>query len=544
MESIKVSNLRCIANSTSIEIKPISLLVGANSSGKSTLLRMFPLLKQSHEMRTLGGLVLNEGDVNFGFFNEALHKDADPAELKIEFGFTLQHGWFQGTQWNKFLIDSIAANCELTYVKRAKDQRYPSLRAVDLALNTTDEHPDAIKIVADEDGKLVNFTVNELHISEGIAQLRLRIGRGIIPRLVLELETKDESDLSFAIAEPGTPFNKQLLEETDAFFHGKTLRDTRLAMLDGIRIGSPQQMLELMRNAGVSTWRDRVRDWTSNSANFRSVRNLLLAKRINELLGSVDVYVSQLARSVHYFAPVRASVQRDYLSRDVSVVSVDPSGSNVAMVLSSMPSPTLGKFREWMRAYFGFEVFPQSVGDGARIALRMKEAGSGAEFNLADTGFGFSQMLPFLVQIWSLMEGRGYPHRRIQYGPIYRYPNNAVPTNFLIAIEQPELHLHPALQAKLADLFVAMTRLSREQGVPIRFMLETHSPTIIERIGQSIESKALEPNDVQAILFELDREHVNNNTAKVHISSFDSQGVLLNWPFGFLSAPVTETVSQ
>src|ERR1035441_232825 len=96
MDRIRVANLRCLTDSTLIEIKPISLLVGANSSGKSTFLRVFPLLKQSHEMRTLGGLVLNEGDVNFGFFHEAIHKDADPQELKLEFEFTARQGLFQG----------------------------------------------------------------------------------------------------------------------------------------------------------------------------------------------------------------------------------------------------------------------------------------------------------------------------------------------------------------------------------------------------------------------------------------------------------------
>jgi predicted ATPase len=80
-----------------------------------------------------------------------------------------------------------------------------------------------------------------------------------------------------------------------------------------------------------------------------------------------------------------------------------------------------------------------------------------------------------------------------------------------------------------------MARLSRDKGVPIRFVLETHSPTIIERIGQAVENKTMSSDDVQVILFERDREHPKANTSNVRAVTFDEQGVLQEWPFGFLS---------
>ena len=540
METIRVVNLRSIADSTTIEIKPISLLVGANSSGKSTFLRSFALLRQSHEMRSLGGLVLNEGDVNFGFFNEVLHKDANPPELKIEFGFTLQHGLFQGAQWNKYLSDPMEAKCELTYAKRAKDQRYPRLRSVLLTL-ASGETQDSLEIAADDDGRITKFRVNGLLIEDSTGSLRLRISRGLIPRLELALE-KDDSESNFRVVDPvSVPFDKRLLKETDSFFHGRTSQESRLATFHGIPIGPPKRMLELMRTSGARKWQERVQKWNEDSPAFRKVRDLLLAARMNDLLGSVSAYETQLARSVNYFAPVRASVERDYLSRDVSITAVDPSGINVAMVLASMPPSAIAMFRQWTGKYFGFEVFPQGVGDGARVALRMKDVRSGTEFNLADTGFGYSQMLPFLVQIWSITEGRKLQQRNFHFAPNRYLARSAVPTSYLIAIEQPELHLHPALQARLADVFVAMAKLSREQGPPIRFMLETHSPSIIERIGQLVEVGEIAKEDVQVILFEPDAEQRGSNTSKVRAVSFNSEGVLEDWPFGFLAAPVLES---
>lgn len=538
MESIRVSNLRCLADSTAIEIKPISLLVGANSSGKSTFLRVFPLLKQSHEMRSLGGLVLNEGDVNFGYFNEAIHKGAEPAELKITFGFTMQQGLYQGAQWNRFLANPMEANCELTYAKRAKDQRYPRLRAVLLTLKTG-KVTDTIEISAEEEGNISKFLVNDLQCHDHVGSLRLRINRGIVPSLELALD-KEGPDSAFDVVEPVKgPLDKRLLSETNYLFHGGTLRETRLAMFHSIPIGSPHEMLKFMRNAGPSTWQASARTWNIGSPTFCKVRNLLIAERMGDLLGSVNAHVTQLARSVHYFHPIRASVERDYLSRDVSVTAVDPSGINVAMVLASMSTEAVDKFRQWTRKYLGFEVFQESVGDGARIALRMKDVESGTEFNLADTGFGFSQMLPFLVQIWNLVEGRKFHTNRMRFVQYGGNTRQAIPVSYLIAIEQPELHLHPALQARLADLIVAMARLSKEENLPVRFMLETHSPTIIERIGQSIDNSGISPDDVQVVLFGPDKEHPGTNTSNVRVTSFDSEGVLRDWPFGFLSAPIS-----
>ncbi|HEV2576490.1 MAG TPA: AAA family ATPase [Acidobacteriaceae bacterium] len=531
MEYIRVSNLRSLADTGRIELKPLSLLVGANSSGKSTFLRIFPLLKQSHEIRSLGGLVLNEGDVNFGFFNEALRKGAEPPELKFEFGFALEKGLYQGASWNAYFLGTTDVVCELVYVAREHDSRYARLRRLSLTLKMGDA-TDSVIIEADEDGLISEFRVNDLIATdEEKGALKLLIRRGLVPELIFAAQDDDLVDRG------SNPFDRRLLSETASSFHGRTLTETRLATFQDIRVGSPQEMLDIMRSTGAFSWRDRAKSWNVSSSLFQKVRNLILARRMNQILDSVNVYVAQLANSVYYFQPVRATAQRDYLSRDVSVAAVDASGSNVAMVLQGMAPNDQFNFRKWMRQHLGFEVFPQIVGDGARVALRMKDEKTGTEFNLADTGFGFSQMLPFLVQLWTLIEEQPGFKARWMYPPPRRRLMS-IPSSFIVAIEQPELHLHPALQASLADLIVAVVALGRQRGLPIRFVLETHSPTIVERIGQAIEAKLLDPSDAQVILFEMDRDQPTKNISKVCTTAFDSSGVLVDWPFGFFSAPL------
>ena len=537
MEYIRVCNLRCLADTQRVAIKPITLLVGANSSGKSSFLRVFPLLRQSTETRTLSGLLLNEGDVNFGFFPEVLHRNAEPAELKLEFGFNLKSGFHQGASVNRFLAAPLPIKCELIYGKRNKDLFYPYIQTVRLTLDEK-YACDIIEITAKEDGTITKFKVNEYSIEDNLSLFRLSIRGGLVPSIVGELNSKNSgnSPISDDGIEVGS-FKQKLIAATYDRFHGLASDDTRWATLTSIRIGSPEKMLEMAKTANsVSSWTQNVKKWTIDTPQFLVMRNLLLANTTIDLLAAVNRQVSQFAWSVNYFAPVRASVQRDYLNRDVQVRNVDPSGLNVAMVLASLGQHGQVKFREWMRNHFGFEVFAQGVSDGARVAIRMKEEGSGAEFNLADMGFGFSQMLPFLVQLWNMIEnetGKNSRLRRVPFPPELL----AIPPSFIVAIEQPELHLHPALQARLMDLFIKMIRLSREKNIPVSFILETHSPTIIERIGQSIEANCLDSNDVQVLLFEKDCTGVDPNTATMRPALFDSTGVLSDWPFGFLSAP-------
>ena len=105
----------------------------------------------------------------------------------------------------------------------------------------------------------------------------------------------------------------------------------------------------------------------------------------------------------------------------------------------------------------------------ADIKLRNSK---GEAFPLADNGFGYSQLLPILVK-----------------GLLLRREGTLI-------VEQPELHLHPALQIRLADFFAALIISGR------RVLLETHSEHMINALrvrGVEAESSAL--SDGMKILF-------------------------------------------
>jgi predicted ATPase len=532
MRKIRIRNLRSLADTGPIDIRPLNLLVGTNSSGKSSFLRVFPMLRQSTETRTGSGLLLNEPYVDYGLFPVAVRQNADPKEVVFDFELDLPGA----ERMRGALLEPLSALISVVFAQRQSDERYSYLRKVDLTIGNA--LPERVIIEGAEDGSVTKLTVDDYCADKEAKQLRLRTGQGIVPMLrSISQDTMDGEEFVPTEGTRSAAFTETLLNHTDSIFHGRTLRETRIQILRAIRIGTPAAMLEQMgRITDNGFWNETVRRWSQDNNEFRRLRTLILGDQLPDILAMIAAEIGDFARAVQYFEPVRARVQRDYVSRDIQVETVEPDGRNVAMFLASLPAGAKKNFLEWLSKNFGFVVFPSAVGDGARVALRFREVSTGAEFNLVDMGFGYSQMLPLLVQMWSMLNVgiRSQMHGR--YKVWQRYVN--MPRSFIVAIEQPELHLHPALQAKLADLFVNTIRAAEGKAVQIRFIIETHSQTIINRIGQLIEAERISADKTQVLLFERGTNPENPLVSEIRHAEFDATGVLKNWPFGFFEPQI------
>lgn len=206
---------------------------------------------------------------------------------------------------------------------------------------------------------------------------------------------------------------------------------------------------------------------------------------------------------------------------------IDPDGKNFPMFLSSLSPPQVKKLSSWIEELFGYGLSVSRTEGADHLSIDLIE--NGIQFNIVDTGYGVSQILPVLAQIWWARE------RVLSHGTC---PDNTsfVPT--ILAIEQPELHLHPAHQALLADAFVgeAFSNKGDQAGPRVQFLIETHSETLINRLGELISKGRLSPDDVHIILFEPDE--TDNQLTKTRVATFAGDGSLMNWPFGFFQAQV------
>ncbi|MEV5570209.1 DUF3696 domain-containing protein [Spirillospora sp. NPDC052269] len=130
--------------------------------------------------------------------------------------------------------------------------------------------------------------------------------------------------------------------------------------------------------------------------------------------------------------------------------------------------------------------------------------------NLLDSGTGVAQVLPLLVQ-----QAQGTTRSR---SPV------------LQVIEEPELHLHPSFHALLADLFLASARGGT------RFLIETHSETLLLRLRRRIAEGKVTPDKV-AVYF-VEHRAGESRARRIHIDEF---GNLDYWPEGVFSEDFEET---
>ena len=191
------------------------------------------------------------------------------------------------------------------------------------------------------------------------------------------------------------------------------------------------------------------------------------------------------------------------------------------MFLDSLSHEDKSSLNDWLFEKIGIMVNPQR--NAGHLALKITESGSPIEANLADMGFGYSQILPILVQAWA----SGYMHKR---GRGLNHSESKI-----LVMEQPELHLHPGLQAKLADIFAGIVT---SLDTNFSLIIETHSPHIVNRFGELIAQGKIASDQVGVVL--VDRKEGVSSLSNVN---FDENGYLQDWPFGFFE-PGMDDVSS
>jgi predicted ATPase len=235
---------------------------------------------------------------------------------------------------------------------------------------------------------------------------------------------------------------------------------------------------------------------------------------------------------IHYLGPLRTPAKRYYVTNLDMIPSLDPVGEFLPYMLQYTDKHRVwnvrpgqhGKVEEslstalngWL--YYlreGKEVTEDRCDEiavsnlkGVLMEFELKTVGGTNSYAMADSGFGYSQVLPILV--------RGLL---------------AQPGDTLI-IEQPELHLNPALQVRLADFLVAMTRAGKQ------VIIETHSEHIVNAIRVlTAEDESGELSSNCAIFF-IDAE---KDVPMIHELSIKPDGTVPDWPYNFFGEAASLT---
>lgn len=477
LTALGVDNLRALRMDAPIELRRLLLVVGRNGVGKSTLARVFPLLRQSAGTRTREPLLWWERDqVDFGSFSDACRRGesemtftfrfADRGGAQFEVSSVLASGP-EGSRVARVLYQSKGDRCALSFDERGVlsgmagrlegepvvppawvTERMPGVSSQPWQLFGIPEHVDSPYDVM---GMLA--AALDLFATESV-------------RLVERLPWRSRAELEAGLVNP--PYAR---------------------VLDG------KQVEELLETSG----------WT------RALQEALFSRHVFQRLKRAEELVEQLAQRAAYLGPFRAMPERSYRHQSVAVEQLDPRGANLAMFVSALEDRERRSLNAFLSKWLNFKVYARRA--GAQYAL---EIGTDEQrYNLLDVGFGYSQVLPVAVQLW------------VSTRPTLSMSRTTERLAVMV-VEQPELHLHPHHQVLVAQ---AMGAAAMADDGPIQ-VVETHSDHLVGEIGLMIAGGRLDPARVGVICVE---PHESGDGATVRMATFDEDGLLHDWPAGFMT---------
>lgn len=226
------------------------------------------------------------------------------------------------------------------------------------------------------------------------------------------------------------------------------------------------------------------------------------------IAGSSKLFVQELSGAkINHVSPLRAFPQRYYLLEKSAMHNTlnANDGSQLAEILKNNPSVT-----EKVNAYFKDFDIKISTAKTNDIIHRITVKQNNVTMELTDVGFGISQVLPILVQAI------------------------LCPKDSITIIEQPEIHLHPKMQAWLTN---ALVKISVNDNK--KFIIETHSETIIKRLQLLLLDPSVNFDKEMLHLYHLERNDKGNTT--LSDVEFDDSGEIA-WPHGFMDQEIQDAI--
>jgi len=236
--------------------------------------------------------------------------------------------------------------------------------------------------------------------------------------------------------------------------------------------------------------------------------------------------------NIQYLGPLREYPSRLYPWAGEQTQSVGNRGERaVAALLSSRnqgPTIDMGEDQpkrtveehvaHWLKELgliYSFKVQPIAP-NRKEYEVRIQRTAESASVFLTDVGFGVSQILPVLVLLFYVPEGS------------------------TVILEQPEIHLHPAVQAGLADVFIDAIKRRK-----VQIILESHSEHLLQRLQLRMAEKGLNPEKEfdfnQAKLY---FTSIEEGKSKLTPLQLDEYGNINNWPEGFFGDTFGEAAAM
>lgn len=307
------------------------------------------------------------------------------------------------------------------------------------------------------------------------------------------------------IADPSGKRSEAIFKGSDLTVSSSVRLRNKIAVADSLTYNFSDHRFTLLRAAGRAGFQLQVRP----EEDFRFTRTLGRAWDLpgptksyafpdqartyfqnSQFLSEFETaYVRQMDQILH-LGPLREYPKRQYVWAGSSPVDVGRSGERTVDAILAATARVelrnvrwkarLRPFQEmiawWLREMgliASFRVDQVAEGSGLYRAFLRRDSRS-PDTLITDVGFGISQILPVIVLLYYAPEGS------------------------TVILEQPEIHLHPAVQSALADLIITVVKSRKLQVV-----VESHSEHLLQRIlrrvseGSDSPYPSITPDDIR-----------------------------------------------
>ena len=447
---LQISNFRCFTEAR-LRIAPITLVTGANSAGKSSLFAPLLAAAQTDGMPVM--LSPNGRYIDMGDHRAMVHRHRSDSVLRITFQGESESG------------EPTAITSEFSYDEASPASRLLSLSCIG-----------------------------------GYYQLRVR-------------REDDGYNLSYEVAPSKSHYLRNMRDDSaiSAFYDAintllaSATKDTSTDAAPSIPY--PGRLLRKIKNG----------DTLRGSLSFAEPRGFFAALHRDNILMSLFV-ASELSREIASFqtsfghvSSFRLAPERTYYEVSKADLRVGRYGENYVEQLSqweSTGSPGIDQLRKDLADLGVLSALEIGRLGGGRLELVGRPKDKSSITNLADLGFGTSQVLPILVAV------------------------NQLPKDSMFTVSQPETHLHPEVQAQLADYFV---RVARERE--LRFIVETHSEYLINRLRILVADGTIPEEDVSMVYVMNDGERATVCPIEVRVD-----GQMVGAPEEFFDTYMTDVM--
>lgn len=439
LKDIQIKNFKCFQDSGKLEIKPITFLVGPNSSGKSSIFQSILALRQTVRSRDPKSPLILQDYIDLGSFKDVVWKHNDKNNITVKLSDSLSTFEFEFT---------IQKNNNTIFLKKYRN----------------------FGTYKNFNGEMFNFDY-EVDKKRSGYNLNIKNFKNLINK---KISTSFESFYKIKL----NNIEKKLTEKyiSSKLDESKNKDEAKLKLKKlGIMLNHLTNILEL-----------------------------------EVFFNQQQQQIPKLFSNIFHIGPLRLEPQRVYTASGAFPLEVGKTGEWVVEeLLSNLETKKMvNKWFNNFKIASDFKVEELKKGS-KRYQIIIKEFYTGEWINIADVGFGASQILPIIVE--------GF-----------------ISKDSTILIEQPEIHLHPSAQATMGDLLIDIAKNKKNN-----LIIETHSDLIISRVCTRIAEGKIDNSDVAIYYLEPTEEGT-----RVRDISINKDGQYENYPDGFFEERYDEAMMK